>query len=436
MPTSNRTIAYLSPGAAGMFCGSCMNDNMLVRALGDLGCSALLVPMYTPLRTDEPDASIDKIFYGGINVYLQQKLSLFRHLPPPFDRWLDSPRLIRWLTGRAVETDAKLLGPLAVSVIRGEQGRQAKEVRRLVDWLAADAKPDLVNYSNFMVAGSAAAVKKRLGVPVVVTLQGDDVFLDELAEPWRSQAMKELRKLAACVDGFLVHSDFYADKMADYFAIPKEKMHRVPLGVSLDDAPPAPLLRPADRPPTVGYLARICPAKGFHNLVDAFIHLRTLPGMSDARLHVAGWLGGGDRAYFDAQVEKLKAAGCHEALHHAGIVEREEKLAFLKHLDVLSVPTDYQEPKGRYLLEALACGVPVVQPEHGVFAELLKSTGGGRLTKPGDSEHLASTLHTLLTDHETRAALAAAGHEGVRQRHSAAVVAQATLAVYEKILAG
>src|SRR5580693_5772306 len=97
-------IAYITAGAAGMFCGSCMRDNTLVTALRGQGHDALLVPTYTPIRTDEADVSEQRVFFGGINVYLQQKFAFFRHTPWLLDRLLDAPRLLRWVSRFAMRT--------------------------------------------------------------------------------------------------------------------------------------------------------------------------------------------------------------------------------------------------------------------------------------------------------------------------------------------
>ncbi|MFO0900042.1 MAG: glycosyltransferase family 4 protein [Pirellulales bacterium] len=426
-------VAYLTSGGAGMFCGSCMRDNTLVAELHKLGCPALLIPTYTPIRTDEENVSEQQVFLGGINMYLQQKSPLFRWLPAFVDRWLDNPRLIERLSSRQIKVNARDLGEMSVSVMRGEHGHQRKEVHRLVRWLAQDVKPRLVNLSNVMIAGCVPAIKRELNVPVLATLQGDDLFLEELEEPYRSQALAEVRRLAQQVDGFLVFTNYYADFMAKYLEVPREKMHLVPMGLKLDDAALA-TEAAAPRAPTVGYFARICPAKGFHVLVDAFLRLRALPGMEHARLHAAGWLGEGDRAYYEQQLAKLATAGATGQFHYAGVVDRQEKFHFLRGLDVFSVPTTYREPKGIYVLEALAAGVPVVQPEHGSFPELLETTGGGQLVPPEDPARLADTLHLLLRNSELRGALASAGRAGVRRHFGAEHMARETLAVYQRFL--
>src|SRR5438270_11221346 len=94
-------IAYLSAGAAGRYCGTCLHDNTLAAALGKLGVETLLVPTYTPLRTDEESVSLPRVFFGGVNVYLQQKSAVFRHTPWFFDSLLDSPGLLDWLSRRS-----------------------------------------------------------------------------------------------------------------------------------------------------------------------------------------------------------------------------------------------------------------------------------------------------------------------------------------------
>lgn len=196
-------ITYLTAGAAGMYCGSCMHDNTLARALTQVGADVQLVPMYTPIRTDEADVSIDRVFFGGINVYLQQRVGLFRYLPQAVDRLLDSPALLRWVGSRGVETSAAQLGELTLSMLRGSAGFQRKEVRRLGHWLTRGAFPDLVVFSNVLVAGCVPDLKRAVGAKIAVTLQGDDLFLDELPPPYKRQALEHIRRLAEQVDAFL-----------------------------------------------------------------------------------------------------------------------------------------------------------------------------------------------------------------------------------------
>lgn len=446
MNDSALRVTYLTAGAAGMFCGSCMHDNTLARWLGRAGVDIQLVPCYTPIRTDEEDVSVDRVFFGGINVFLQQKLPLFRHLPGFLDHWLDQPWLIRLATQRAIEVDPKELGGLTVSMLRGTHGYQKKEVRRLVHWLERSARPQLVVLTNMLIAGCVPEIRRRLKIPVLVTLQGDDIFLDELPEPYKGQAFTEIRRLVEEVDGFIVHSRYYADFMADYFSIPHDKLHHVRLGLDTDDfaAPNSGESRPAidagaapSRPVrTIGYLARLAPEKGLHLLVDAFVELRRRPGHEDMRLQIAGWLGAHRREFAETQFQKLRDAGLADHFEYIGSVDRHGKLDFLRGLDVLSVPTTYHEPKGLFVLEALAAGVPVVQPSHGAFPELLEATGGGILVRPDDPHSLADGLERLLADEANRRSLAEAGREMVHSRHNGRSMAEETVALFRSTISG
>jgi glycosyltransferase involved in cell wall biosynthesis len=424
-------IAFITAGAAGMYCGSCMRDNTLVAALRRLGHDALLIPTYTPIRTDETDVSERTVFFGGINVYLQQKSWLFRHTPWLFDRLLNSRRLLRWVSRFAVRTEYRELGAMTRSMLRGTDGKQRKEVAKLTAWLAAEVRPDAVVFSNALLSGIIPAVKRTLGVPVLVTLQGDDIFLDALPEADRRACIELIRRNGAAVDGYLCTSRYYADYMAGYLGVPREKMHVVYPGLNLagHGGPRAPRREP---PFVIGFFARICPEKGFHNVVDGFIELRKTPGVPACKLRASGWLGENNRAYFEQQVAKLKVAGLADDFEYVESPGHADKVAFLQAVDVLSVPTTYREPKGLYVLEAWANGVPVVKPRHGTFPELIEATGGGLLVPPEDPVALAAGLRQLLEDHEFRERAARAGEAAVRERFTADVMAKETVAVLER----
>ena len=421
-------IIYITAGAAGMFCGSCMHDNALARALTDLGHDVQLIPLYTPVRLDEPAAVSERLFFGGINVYLQQNIPLFRKLPAWFDRVFDQPWLLKWASQKSVKIRAQELGELTVSMLRGVAGNQRKEVDRLVAWIVAE-QPDAVIFTNALVAGAAPEIRRRWNCKLVVTFQGDDIFLNELAEPFQTQARAEMQRLGESVDVLLTNSNYYADHMAGLLRLPRDKFRIVPLGLDTRDftaeSPPA-----EDRPPTVGYLARLAPEKGLHQLADAFLRLRSQPGCEHARLRIAGWLGGHHREYAEQVLANLHAAA-PGAVAHVGEVDRRGKLEFLRSIDVLSVPTTYRDPKGLYVLEALAAGVPVVQPNHGAFPEVLQDTGGGVLVAPDDPTELAAALADMLRNPERRRQLAREGRAAVPARRNARAMAEQTLAAIQ-----
>ncbi len=436
-------IIYLTAGAAGMFCGSCLHDNALARALVRDGWDVQLVPTYTPIRTDETDVSVDHVLFGGLNVYLQQKVPLFRYLPAMLDHFLDSPRLIRRLTAKAIDTDARLLGGMALSMLKGTHGNQRKEVRRMSRWLKKE-KPDLLLLTNLLIGGCLSQLKRELDVPVLVTLQGDNVFLDSLVEPWRSACMKEIKLIAQQVDGFIVHTEFFRSMMSDYFEIEPAKIHVTPLGIDVTDyqrfLPATSNLGSNVQEATdasnriIGYLARLAPEKGLHRLVEAFIELKKQPRFADVKLRIAGWLGPPNLGYAAEQWNRLKLAGLENEYEYLGTVERQQKLDILGSLDVFSVPADYAEPKGLYAFEAMAAGVPIVQPSVGTFPELIARSGGGLSYDPSIPHALSETLMRLLDDQELRSVLGATGQQFIHESRNSASMAVSTAAVIRKYL--
>ncbi len=430
-------IAYITAGAGSMVCGSCIQDNALAGALQKRGHDALLMPIYTPLRTDEESVASTKVFYGAISIYLEQKVPWFRYLPQAAHGWLARPSLLRRIAASSSAVNAKSLGELTVSMLKGEEGRQARDLQELEDWLATEFQPEIVHLTNSMLLGMAPRLKSRLGVPVVCSLQGEDIFLQDLQPEYRERAHQILQQRAREVDRLVSTSDYYARHMAEYLDVPLEQISVARIGINLDghgsdNRPLRP--RPSGAPLVVGFLARICPEKGLHDLLSAFRILCERAPEADLRLRVAGYLGGRDRKYLKEQLRRVSEWGLENRFEYLGEVSRSEKIAFLGGLDVLSVPTVYEEPKGLFVLEALANAVPVVLPAHGAFPELIEDLGGGLLVEPGSHEALADGLETLLLDPERREVLGRRGQDTVREKFTADALAARTETIYQELL--
>jgi glycosyltransferase involved in cell wall biosynthesis len=427
-------IAYITAGAAGMYCGSCLHDNTLAAALLELGEDVALVPTYTPLRTDERNVSIERVFFGGINVYLQQKSALFRATPWWFDRLLDHPVLLERLSRRAGAVDPAQLGELTVSMLRGEAGQQRKELEKLVHWLADEFKPDVVHLSNSMQAGMVRMLRQRASVPIVCQLSGEDLFLEKLPLPHYDQARALLRERAAEIDAFAAINQYYAEFMADYLAVDRQRVHVIRHGLRLEGHGTR-VEKPAAEPRTIGFLARICADKGLHLLVEA---CEQLIGRSDVPpfvVRAAGYLGAADRPYLAAIETRVAGGPLAGRFTYRGELNRAEKIAFLQSLDVLSVPSVYRESKGLPALEAMANAVPVVLPDHGSFPELIADTGGGLLHRPHDPAELAEKLAELLRNPDQAQELGRAGQQAVQDRYHAAAMARQTLELYRRLAA-
>ena len=423
-----------------MYCGSCLRDNALATELISRGHYVTLLPVYTPTLTDEPNVSSDKVFFGGISVYLEQYVPLFRKSPRWLDRLWDSTPMLQLASRRSIATSPKMLGELTVSMLKGEAGFQKKEIEKLLEWLAHEGASDVVSLPYTLLLGLARPLKEALGRPICCTLQGEDLFLEGLHEPYRRQAKKLIRENVEHVDAFIAVSEYYAEFMPGYLGIPPHKIRVVPLGINLQGYEQKDLN--IERPFTVGYFARIAPEKGLHVLADAYRRLRLggkLSKGSDAnsrgaRLEVAGYLAPEHKKYLEDIEREMQDAGLIDEFRHRGVLDREQKISFLRGLDVLSVPATYDEPKGMFLLEAMACGVPVVQPRRGGFTEVVEKTGGGLLVKPDDSESLAEGLWEIHRDSSLAKRLGESGYQRVREHYSVGRMADRALEVYEDML--
>jgi len=409
-----------------MYCGSCMHDNALARALRQGGSDCILQPLYTPIRTDELSIAQERVFFGGVNLYLTEKLPLFRHVPRAVKRLLDRPRFLKWATRRAASTDAAGLGDLTLSMLRGEDGNHKDEVERLVRWLRQEIRPDAIILTNLLIAGSVPAIRRELPeTRVIALLQGDDAFLDYLPQRYREAAIERMGQLGRMCDWIVVNSHFYGQRMTQMLALDCDKVVIEPLtidiaafaGLELELTKHAHDATPK-RPQRIGYLARIAPEKGLHHLIAAYIDLARRPGCETVGLDIAGWLGEQNRGYFAEQMARLGDAGLADRVRHLGSPDLPGKIAMLRGIDVMSVPTEHEEPKGLSVLEAMAAGVPVVLPAKGAFPEIIEQSGGGLLVPPNDSKALADALQSLLQDAALRDELAQAGRKWVIEERS------------------
>jgi glycosyltransferase involved in cell wall biosynthesis len=281
-----------------------------------------------------------------------------------------------------------------------------------------------------MLLGMAGEIR-RLGIPVVCSLSGEDIFLEKLVEPFHSQARQEMQARAGDADAYVALNDYYACYMAEYLNISRERIDVVPHGLKLDGH--AARVKKPGQVFTIGYFARICRDKGLHQLVEAFEQLTADASLPKVRLRVAGYLHAGDKPYLERIRQRVAKWRDPSLFEYAGELDRQGKIEFLHSLDVMSVPTVYRESKGISILEALANAVPVIQPAHGSFPEVVQDTGGGLLTEPHNPAELAQALRRLVLDPAEAERLGRQGHAAVHSRYHADAMADATLAIYRRV---
>jgi glycosyltransferase involved in cell wall biosynthesis len=424
-------ILQLTPGTGTFHCGSCLRDHALITGLRELGHDALMVPLYLPHVVDSHDGTEDQpVFFGGINAYLQQKSAIFRKTPRWVDKVFDSRKLLLKASRKADMTDPADLGAMTLSMLKGKDGHQLKELDRLVAWLERDSNADVVSLSNVLLIGLARQIKERLGVPVVCTLQGEDSFLDSFPEPYKSQCWDMLKERSKDIDAFLGVSRYYTDIMQERMGLNSDRVHVVYNGIKLDGWERA---EQAPATPVLGYLARMCPPKGLHMLIDAFIEVKKRGRVKKLKLRVAGAKIPADEPYLKEIRQRLKRASCLGDVEFLPNISLAEKKAFLKSLSLLSVPALYGESFGLYIIEALATGVPVLQPRHAAFPEILELTGGGELFDHDSEGAYVAALERLLEQPEQLRSYGQKGHDKVHSLFSSQAMAKAAAQVFEKV---
>ncbi|NOY81236.1 MAG: glycosyltransferase family 4 protein [Kiritimatiellaeota bacterium] len=432
-------VVYIAAGAGSGHCGACARDAGLVRALIGCGHHVLMTPLYTPLAVEGADPSIDRVFYGGINAWLEQRFLFWRHRRPGgiLDRLIDSPRLLRWVSGFAVETRAEKLGAMTQSVLEGENGPQAREVRKLLDFLQKQPSPDVIHLSNSLLSALAPVFRREFECPVVCNFQGEDLWMSGLIEPCRTRALELIRRNVQSVARLTVPYADCVSEAAAFFDVDRERIRVLPPCVDCHLFTPGTSFPgssgPEDEPFRVGFLSRIVPEKGLDTLAEAVIQVGAVCRERVGKrvlLRVAGHIGSAHRRFYRRIAEMVKSAEGVD-LEYVGQPDLEGKLAFLRGCDVFSVPSRVPERRGMAVLEAMSCGTPVVLPDHGVYIALIRKTGGGRLTRPGASGELARALLELAADSDAQRATAEAASRGTRAHFSTENAA----AAYEQICA-
>ncbi len=417
-----KKIAMLVPGTGNFFCGSCLRDHSLAKGLLALGNDVSMVPLYLP-HVSEDGVETAPLFFGGINVFLQQ-FPMMRKLPNWVNRLFDNKALLTFISRFSGFTSAKTLGALTLSSFQVDSSGQNIEFKKMVDWLATELKPDCVILSNCLLAGFAKTLKKELGCPVYCTLQGEDSFLDSLIEPYSSQSWNALRDCSQHIDLFMPVSDTYGKIMRERLGLEASQVKTVYNGIDLKGLPQEP--KP-DNIFTIAFLANIIPEKGLSTLVEAFIRLRKNHKGFPMKLMILGSTTPFTKNYLQSVILKCKEEGIYEDVLIKTNISKDEKFSLLSKASVLSVPATYGESFGLYILEALSVGVPVVQPEHGAFPELIEKTGGGLLCKPDDSEDLAAKIFELAENEELRTELGKRGRDVVFKTFSHDAMAQRVL---------
>jgi len=343
-------IVFITPGSGDhYYCENCLRDHAIVKALINLGHDVIQVPLYLPPQMEETGKdSASPLFFGGVNVYLQQNLSLFRKTPRWIDRIFDTKKILEFARKRAGATRSSDVGPTLVSMLRGEEGRQKKEITRLADWILKEGRPDWIILNNLLLIGLTQRFKSEIGCQVACLLQDEDNYLDALEKPVKELAWRIVKQKSRDPDLLIAVSHYYQDVMKK--RLENQHIQVIYPGIDLtgfEKKEPPEL-------PTIGFLSRMCKDKGLDLLVHAFIKIKQ--DHKTAKLKITGGKNADDATFINSLMDLMDKAGVLGDVEFYESFERKARQEFLSSLTTLSVPERQGEAWGLYAIEALAAG--------------------------------------------------------------------------------
>lgn len=426
-------IINIVPGFGGTFyCGNCLRDSGFIKSLKDAGHDAHTLPIYLPL-SDESSKNDDvlPVFYGAVNIYLKQNFRIFRKMPKWLERFFDSDAILNYAAKKAGSTRASGLEEMTLSMLRGHEGYQKEELQHMIDFLIHYEKPDVIHLSNALLLGLVHKIKTELNIPVICSLQDEDVWLDAMRPVYQEKLWQMLREKGKEVDAFVAVSNYYADVMKKRMQIPDDKIHAVHIGI---DPQKYDIAEPNLKIPTIGFLSRMNKENGFEVLIDAYLKIKENPLYKNLKLKLSGGSTGDDKRFINKQVRKLKRNCIFHDVEFVKDFDIGSLKYFFKNLSLLSVPVLKGEAFGLYQLEALASGVPLVQPALGAFPEIAEITKGGVIYKPNTAEALADKWAEVLSDPECLIQMSENGRNAIVNNLNGQILTNNMVEIYKSVI--
>ena len=418
-------IAYICSGTGDAFyCENCVRDNALISGLRALGHDVVIIPMYLPVEDNDSEGGVAPVMFGAVRLYLIDKFPLLKRIPERALRALDHRRVLDLAASFASSTRAGGNEEMTISMIAGENGPFADEFDKSAEWLK-QLNPDLVFLSNAFLLGIASAIKAKFSVPIVCMLQDEHVWVDSSAPEYRAKIWNAVAEKRRFADALCAHSNWFREKIAAPLDMPANGISLAPLGV--DPAKYAAPSAAASGAISIGYISRLCRDMGMHTLVDACCQL--LKNSDRERPPILEFCGGSTKD--DAKTirdSRRKIAAANGAMRIHRRFDLQTRSAFLSALSLLSVPAQTSIAFGGFITEAMASGVPVVQPDEGGFSEVIAETRAGLLYSPNTPEALAEALEKAIRDDAARRSMSEAGRKAVMEKYNNVEMARAAVA--------
>ena len=382
-------ILFILPGSGDSFyCGNCFRDNLQAQALRKAGHEVVVMPLYLPLKKTTLQDDVP-LFFPATTYYVQQKMFDRHKMPEWMKRMLGAEALIGMASSLSGTTSATGMEGMTLSMIQGEGLAFEENVKQMIDWIKQDEKPDVIQLSSSLLLGIAKKMKQETGIPVVCSLQDEEVWIDSLKGEFADRAWQAVSANAKYVDRFVTTSYYYRQIVQE--RLPKLGTVDV-IYPGIDVAKYQSDEYPAD--PTIGFFYRMNEMDGLDILADAFVLLKQRGTVPRLKLRIGGGYMSPDKKLVKLVRRTLSPYASDVVIEET--YDMDAHADFYRKITVLSVPLRFQEGVGLYLCEAFAAGRPAVEPDTGSFAEIVGNAG--LIYAPNDARHLADALERILTD--------------------------------------
>lgn len=418
-------ILFIIPGAGDSFyCGNCFRDNLQASALRKAGHEVIIMPLYLPLKHESFQADTP-LFFPATTYYTAQKFFSQKKMPKWLERLTGSDAMLNLASSMSGTTSAEGMEQMTLSMITGDDEAFKDQVTQLIDWIVNQEKPDIIHLSSTLLLGIAKEIKQRLDIPIVCSLQDEEVWIDSMDHEYADVAWMAIKVNIRYIDRFITTSKFYRDIVRE--RIPEiEEVEVVYPGV--DTAKYASADYPTD--PVIGFFYRMNQLNGLDILAEAFVKLKHKGSIKNLKLKIGGGYTGKDKSFLK-KINRILS-------HYAEDVEIDHTYSLDHHSDfysqitVLSVPLTFEEGVGLYLCEAFAAGRPAVEPATGSFSEIVD--GAGLIYQPNDSSSLARALETILTDEALLQKCKDKALSLSATRYNDAVLAEKLILIYHNLI--
>ena len=416
-------ILFIIPGSGDSFyCGNCFRDNIQAGALRKAGHEVVVMPLYLPFRY--PSFKSDTpLFFPATTFYVAEKFFRKGGVPRWLRRILESKPMLNIASSFSGATSAAGLEDITLAMIHGNDAVFSGQVHAMLDWIEHHEKPDVIHLSTTLLIGIAKAIGQRTDIPVVCSLQDEEIWIDSLEEAYLREAWQGIAENIRYIDRFVTTSEFYK----------KTVMARIPQITDVEVIyPGVDVSRYASKQypdnPVIGFFYRMNRENGLDILAEAFLKLKKRDTVKNLKLKIAGGYTAQDKRFLKGIRKLLRP--CMDDVEICHTYHPDNHADFYKQITLVCVPVTFDESVGLYLCEAFAAGRPAVEPATGSFPEI---TGDAGITySPNNSDALADAIEKILTDTEWYERCRENALKMSQTRYCDEVMAERLAKVYEK----